>query len=277
MAGAVPLRVSDFEADGGGLSASGNNPSWARGTPAAAPGPGGAHSGTMVWATNLAGDYNLDEDSYLSAPPLDLTAYRGQYFVISWWQWLQTVARYGFAALEVSNDSGATWATVYGAASGDVATEGWTPAGVLLGPEYAVRDFRYRFHLSSQAFTAPGWYLDDLTVSALALPPCRFLSGGLILGTLTSFYTGMFLNDGTVFSAERPQERTTSFGTGDDPATPEGFYLLFSSLTGPRPITALQKGYEDRTEMVDVPVNGMATQDFRLFPVSRQFLPVIFR
>ena len=43
-----------FDASDGGWTGSGTA-SWAWGTPTS--GPGAAHSGTRVWATNLAGDY----------------------------------------------------------------------------------------------------------------------------------------------------------------------------------------------------------------------------
>src|SRR5262249_42886952 len=95
MVGPIPLRADDCERDGGGLSASGTNPSWAWGAPSGSPGPGSAHSGAVMWATTGGpeGGYNAGEDSYLSAPPIDLTAFKDQYFLISWWQWLQTAPR----------------------------------------------------------------------------------------------------------------------------------------------------------------------------------------
>ena len=47
-----------FDASDGGWTGSGTA-SWAWGKPTS--GPGAAHSGTRVWATNLAGDYGNDE------------------------------------------------------------------------------------------------------------------------------------------------------------------------------------------------------------------------
>ena len=41
------------------------------------PAPAAAHSGTQAWATNLAGNYSGSEDSALTSPAIDLTAYRG--------------------------------------------------------------------------------------------------------------------------------------------------------------------------------------------------------
>ena len=71
-------------------------------------GPGSAHSGTKAWATNLAGNYNNSEDSAVTSPAIDLTAYGGQWLVVSWWQWLQTEGGNDRRSLEVTAD-GTTW------------------------------------------------------------------------------------------------------------------------------------------------------------------------
>jgi len=63
------LYSSDFESDDGGFVVSGTNPSWEVGKPTS--GPGAAHSGLVVWATNLAGNYNSSEDSYITSPLID--------------------------------------------------------------------------------------------------------------------------------------------------------------------------------------------------------------
>ncbi len=68
-ASVTPGLLLDFEADDGGLWSPGTL--WQHGVPSS--GPGAAHSGTQVWATNLSGDYGASQTEYLYLPPLDLT------------------------------------------------------------------------------------------------------------------------------------------------------------------------------------------------------------
>jgi hypothetical protein len=107
----------DFEADDGGYTVSGIT-SWEWGVPTS--GPGSAHSGVNVWATNLEGDYDSNEDGYITSPVIDLSGYAGLAPTVSWWQYLNTEANYDYASIEVSNDGGSTWAIVYGEISGSI-------------------------------------------------------------------------------------------------------------------------------------------------------------
>ena len=82
-------------------------------------GPGAAHSGKRVWATNLAGNYGDDENGDLISPVIDLTGYTGEKPVLMWSQWLEPDSN-DSARVEVSADYGKTWATVYGPTGGNV-------------------------------------------------------------------------------------------------------------------------------------------------------------
>ncbi len=64
--------VENFEADSGGFYADGLKSSWQYGTPAATKIKKAA-SGTHAWKTNLTGNYNNLETSYLYSPCYDLT------------------------------------------------------------------------------------------------------------------------------------------------------------------------------------------------------------
>ena len=86
-----------FEGDNGGFTSGGTASSWAWGVPTS--GPGAAHSGTNLWATNLAGDYNNSESSYIISPAIDLSAYAGQTPILKWWQWVETEVRVGLYIL----------------------------------------------------------------------------------------------------------------------------------------------------------------------------------
>ncbi len=164
----------DFESGDGGYTTSGSNISWAYGTPTN--GPGSAHSPTDAWATNLSGDYNLSEDSYLTSPDIDLSAYAGQTTIVEWWQWAQTENWSATADpidLSVSKDGGATWTVVYGPVRGSIDLA-WAKRSVVLDNSYCVSNFRIRFHmLSDSSVTYPGWYVDDVGVATQNIPRRR--------------------------------------------------------------------------------------------------------
>ncbi len=64
--------LQDFEMDEGAFYAEGNNSSWAYGTPSALL-IDHAASGTKAWKTNLSGNYNKRELSYLYTPCFDIS------------------------------------------------------------------------------------------------------------------------------------------------------------------------------------------------------------
>lgn len=64
--------IEDFEQDNGFWYTDGTRSSWAYGTPSA-PKINKAASGQKAWVTNLSGNYNPDEISYLYTPCFDLT------------------------------------------------------------------------------------------------------------------------------------------------------------------------------------------------------------
>ena len=166
----------DFEAGNGGYTAGGTNSSWAWGTPTA--GVGGAYSGTKAWATNLAGNYNGYENSALTSRAIDLSAYAGQWPVVSWWQFLQTTSRggNGSAAVEASAD-GQAWTAAYGPVSGDVDL-GWARKQLVLSPSYATSRPQVRFRLTAPAYTALGYYVDDIAVQMGSIP-CEPVGGSV--------------------------------------------------------------------------------------------------
>ncbi|MFZ1552287.1 MAG: carboxypeptidase regulatory-like domain-containing protein [Anaerolineae bacterium] len=158
----------DFEDDDGGYTTQGAT-SWAWGQPNS--GPGRAHSGLKVWATNPNGAYLNGEDGYVVSPDIDLSAYAGSALFISWWQYLQSERGYDFARVAVSNDGGITWSKVYGEVSGNVDLA-WAEHFVSLGADYAVRNFRIRFIFRTDySVVGPGWYMDDVGIEVVPLPP----------------------------------------------------------------------------------------------------------
>ena len=196
LVGATVLPFNEnFDTSDGGFTTTGSG-SWKWGNPTS--GPGAAHSGTKVWATNLLGDYGNNEDGVVTSPMYDLTGAAGKSIVVSWWQFLTTESGYDYGKVEVSNNGGGSWETIFGPRSGAVGT-GWTQQTVLLDGTYAVSEFQIRFTLTSDtAGVASGFYFDDLRLAAIGLvdadaakPLQDFEAGdgGFVVGGTSSSWT----------------------------------------------------------------------------------------
>jgi len=250
----TPVYSSDFETDNGNLVISGTT-SWLWGEPSS--GPGLAHSGSNVWATNLAGNYGNNENGYLTSSPIDLSGYTGQSLAISWWQWLETESGYDKSSLEVSKDGGIVWDQVYGPVSGSI-DQTWTFHYNLLDDSYSVSNFQLRFHFTSDSsITFPGWYLDDLTVGP---GQCAPQNGGLVIGNIYDANNSQGLVGATITSDSGLS--TTSQSTPDDPSVPDGFYTLFSLFGSHTFTSTMVGGYQSDVEVVDVPHYGTIQRDF---------------
>ena len=64
-----------------------------------------------------------------------------------------------------------------------------------------------------------------------------------MVGNTTDRNTGTPVNGVTVTSVDRPTDTAVSAATPDDPNLPDGFYQLFSGLTGAHPFTATRPPY----------------------------------
>ncbi len=252
----TPIFMEDFEADLGGLTASGIT-SWTWGEITS--GPGEAHSGSKGWATGINGNYSNYENGLLTLPPIDLSLISGQSPALGWWQWLETEARFDFASIEVSKDGGASWQTVYGPVSGQVDLD-WKYHYVTLDPGYAVSNLQIRFRFTSDSnLTYLGWYLDDITVGSGS---CQPADGGLIAGNVLDANTLIGLNGAVVFNESGVS--AYSLPTPEDFSLADGFYTLFSP-SGTNTFTATyQTDYQEDIRSVEIPLFGAVRQDFEL-------------
>jgi subtilisin family serine protease len=160
------------------------------------------------------------------------------------------------ADVDVSTDGGATWNTVWHQTTsrrGPLVEE--VPLDPAAGAS-AVR-VRFRFHGSF----AWWWQVDDVQVVNRDCVPAP---GGLVLGVITDRNTDTPLNEVTVVSVDRPQDRGRSTPTPDDPALPDGFYWLFSGLTGAHRLTASRPPYRVATKTVPVPADDVRRLDVAL-------------
>jgi len=93
---------------------------------------------------------------------------------------------------------------------------------------------------------------------------CDPIPGGMVVGNVTDLTTSDPLNGAKVTSNDQPADTAMSAPTPADPNNPDGFYSLFSSLTGSHPFTASKANYSSDTQTVIVPVDGVVRQDFAL-------------
>jgi len=262
--------LEDFEGGDGNYVASGEVTSWEYGTPSS--GPGGAHSGDFLWATDLVGDYGNSEDGYITSPAIDLSALAGNDLVFTWWQYYDGEECCDEISVEVSNDGGASWGVIYGPFDGsDVEEQVWEQQSVILDSTYAVGDFQLRFHfVADTSVTYPGWYVDDVGVGAVAAEgalACVPQPGGLVVGNVFDGNTGDGIDD--VVVDNEAGYTTMSRGTAADEAVSEGFYTLFSP-SGSQTFTATlpDSGYGADVDSVTVVQSDTVRWDFDL-PAGR--------
>ncbi|MET8124335.1 carboxypeptidase regulatory-like domain-containing protein [Streptomyces sp. NPDC005065] len=148
------------------------------------------------------------------------------------------------ANVDVTTDGGATWKSA------------WHRANDLRGPAHVdvplpmaahQSAVQVRFHLTNgyQAW----WQVDDVF---LGNHTCDPIPGGLVAGTVTDANTDKPVVGATVASAEKPAEHATTAATPDDPNVSDGYYWMFSSLTGTHDFTAARRNYATTTAHVDV-------------------------
>ena len=159
------VYTEDFEAGDGGYEAEGDLSTWDHGAPVA--GPGFAWSGDSCWGTNLDDFYASNEDSGLVSAAIDLSAYEGKSFVVSWRQQLTTESTFDTARVQMRSGGSADWQTGYGVVSG-VVSETWMRKSILVGPAMATAGFQLRFGLQADSFFEnTGFYVDDVEVRTI--------------------------------------------------------------------------------------------------------------
>jgi hypothetical protein len=191
------------------------------------------------------------EDTELRTPVVDLTG--------------QTAPAIGFnsdyralasvADVDLSMDGGQTWSTVLhqeDSARGPVSTQ--IPIPQAAGQSQV----QVRFHYTGT--WAWWWEVDNVFVGTRT---CDAVHGGLVLGEVTDRNTGLGLAGARVKNNDGGQVVTTN-PTPDDPNLGDGFYWMFSPLTGSHPFTASRNGYTDETKTVDVATDFTTRADFAL-------------
>lgn len=97
---------------------------------------------------------------------------------------------------------------------------------------------------------------------------CEPLPGGLVIGNVYDANTGLGINDARVSGSDAAVsggvDSANSTATPQDPAVEDGFYTLFSSLTGSRVLTATYDLYAADVRSVSVSSGALVEQSFTL-------------
>lgn len=168
------VYFNDFEADGGGFSATGD---WERGIPVGADGsalggfggpePTGGFSGDYVWGTVIGGLHSPSLTSSLSIS-IDATGWTG--LNLGFQEWLDSGGNSFDTAEVLVNGS------VISLRDGGP-TGGWRGVSLDLSAyDNSVFDLEFRFDTTT-VVERVGWYIDDVSVTGVPSPSAMALLG----------------------------------------------------------------------------------------------------
>ncbi|MGW3246102.1 carboxypeptidase regulatory-like domain-containing protein [Streptomyces sp. NPDC001070] len=162
------------------------------------------------------------------------------------------------ADVDISSDGGTTWTTVW------ERTSIWLPGPahveVPLDACAGKSDVRVRFHFTTIDW-GMWWQLDDVFLGQRTYDP---VPGALLVGHVTDANTHAGVNGATVTSTDASGDHTTSSATPDDPNVGDGFYWMFSHLTGNHPVAAALSRYTTADDTVDITSDATVKHDLAL-------------
>ena len=159
--------------------------------------------------------------------------------------------------VDVSTDGGTTWSNVW--SHGTDSVRGPDLEEVTIPGAAGHNNVQLRFHFVST--WGWWWQVDDVAVQNRTCDP---IPGGLVVGTVNDANTGAGINGAKVTSGDQPADAGTTAATPDDGNLGDGYYWLFSTLTGAHPFTATKAPYQPSTKSVTVASNGTVRADFTL-------------
>jgi N-acetylneuraminic acid mutarotase len=212
---------------------------------------GGSGGFAMIDSDKLG--VGKSQDSELRTPVLDLT---GQAAPVI--RFASDYRSFGgsVADLDLSLDSGQTWQNLLHYTD---SVRGPRTEEVAIPQAAGKPGVQVRFHFTGRF--AYWWEVDDVLIGSRACEPVR---GGLVVGQVIDHNTGEGVNGATVTSLDQRADTAKAAATPDDPNLGDGFYWLFSHLTGDHPFSATGGAYSEHAKMVDVGSNWATRADFTL-------------
>ncbi|WP_202619227.1 S8 family serine peptidase [Ornithinimicrobium cavernae] len=162
------------------------------------------------------------------------------------------------ADVDVSIDGGQTWTTVL---SQDLSVRGPNEQFLQLPMAAGQSDVQVRFHGHLMEYDW-WWEVDDVFVGNRDCMPT--VAGGYVVGTVSGADTGEGIVGATVTSVGAPEETGTTVATPDNDNLDDGFYWIFSTLTGAHDFEATARNHESQTQSIDVAADGAVRADFTL-------------
>ncbi|MER6105999.1 carboxypeptidase regulatory-like domain-containing protein [Streptomyces sp. NPDC001832] len=133
--------------------------------------------------------------------------------------------------VDLSVDGGQTWKTLWHHTN----DRAWGPRTEVVDLSQAAGKAKVQVRFHFTADWGLWWQVDDVLLGSRTCDP---LPGGLVVGRVTDKNTGAGINGATVTSADKPTEKTTSAATPNNPKLSDGFYWMFSTLTGEHKFSA---------------------------------------
>ena len=193
--------MDDMESGASGWTHGGTNDNWELGSPTS--GPMNSNSGINAWATDLSGNYGVNNmNAWLASPSINLSGIESAQLVFQHYYYTENY--YDGGIVEISTDGGASWAQItpeggypedalssgnpldpvpaYSGYSGD----GWHPAvfDISSYDGYSNINIRFRFGTDYSVNGYPGWYIDDVVIfgefSGIGNPPVADAGGDQI-------------------------------------------------------------------------------------------------
>jgi N-acetylneuraminic acid mutarotase len=161
------------------------------------------------------------------------------------------------ATVEVSADGGTTWSTVW--QRGGTSLRGPAHIDLPMPRATATSPIQARFHYTGA--WAWWWELDNVFVGSHT---CDVVPGGLVYGQVTDANTGAALSGAVVSTPDATAVSATSAATPEDPNLGDGFYSLFSPVTGDHPFNGAKAKYTTATRTVKVAADYIVAADFAL-------------
>ena len=161
--------------------------------------------------------------------------------------------------VDLSLDGGTTWTTVLHQERDS--HRGPSVVTIPIPQAAGHSTVQVRFHYSD----AWGfwWQVDNIYVG---LRSCAPIPGGLVAGQVVDGNTGTPMAGAVVTSDDAPGTTATSAETADDPNLGDGYYWMFSALTGSHPFTASlsPSAYHEVTASVNVVADAVTRADLGL-------------
>ncbi|MFC1442380.1 carboxypeptidase regulatory-like domain-containing protein [Streptacidiphilus sp. N1-10] len=195
------------------------------------------------------------QDSYLTAPATDLSAYSADAPPVLSFANAFHVAPNSAGQVQLSTDGGTTWTTVWNSA----AVTTYAQSVTLPLPQAAGQSaVEVRFHYTG----ADSWYweLDNVVLGRYG---CEPLTGGLVVGTVSDANTAAAVPGSTIVDAGDAKLTATS-ATVADPALKGAFYWYFSPDSGDRTVTAAMSRYTTGSAVAAVIAGRTTEADFAL-------------